>query len=86
MWMTLKNIVWKESSQTREDTYCMVSFITKSRTSKEKKSIVIKTRNTEVHLQCLVSVYLSLVKIKYSVCGKKKRNTEVPMFKITIYS
>ena len=28
-----------------------------------------------IHVQCLVSVYLSLVKIKYSVCvSKKKRN------------
>ena len=26
-----------------------------------------------IHLQCLVSVYLSLVKIKYSVCVKKKK-------------
>ena len=25
-----------------------------------------------IHVQCLVSVYLSLVKIKYSVCVKKK--------------
>ena len=26
-----------------------------------------------IHLQCLVSVYLSLVKIKYSVCVWKKK-------------
>ena len=31
-----------------------------------------------IHVQCLVSVYLSLVKIKYSVCvwKKKKRNRD----------
>ena len=29
-----------------------------------------------IHVQCLVSVYLSLVKIKYSVCvWKKKKNS-----------
>ena len=27
-----------------------------------------------IHLQCLVSVYLSLVKIKYSVCVCEKKN------------
>ena len=28
-----------------------------------------------IHVQCLVSVYLSLVKIKYSVCVWKKKKT-----------
>ena len=43
-WMTLKNIVWRESSQTWENTLCMVTFIITARTS--KKSIVIRIRNT----------------------------------------
>ena len=31
-----------------------------------------------IHVQCLVSVYLSLVKIKYSVCVWKKKKKELP--------
>ena len=33
-----------------------------------------------IHLQCLVSVYLSLVKIKYSVCVEKKKKRNLKSF------
>ena len=32
-----------------------------------------------IHVQCLVSVYLSLVKIKYSVCEKKNQAILFPV-------
>ena len=36
-----------------------------------------------IHVQWLVSVYLSLVKIKYSACVKKKKLTEEEVLVIT---
>ena len=39
----------------------------------EKEKMVLGlTPDVVIHVQCLVSVYLSLVKIKYSVCVWKK--------------
>ena len=37
-----------------------------------------------IHVQCLVSVYLSLVKIKYSVCVWKKKKKRTKSIKIVL--